>query len=111
MITTKQLKNLIVNLQKEDEFEKFIDEFYGKPEIIIGDFTLKHFKSEGGDGQGDTMEVLFKVIKNGEEDIFRVNGHYDSYNGTEFYDSVNSLYRVNPVQVMVTEYQAVKEED
>ena len=110
-MTTKEFKKLIVDVDKKEEFKSFIENYYENNEIVIGDFVLKHFNCEGGEGQGDTMKVLFKLIKDGNEDLFQVNGYYDSYNGTEFYNPLGSVFRIKPIQVMRTEYQAVKEED
>ena len=110
-MTTKELKNLILDSNKENEFEEFIKNFYeDNLELVIGDITLKHFESKGGEGQGDTMVVLFKSVKNGEEEIYQINANYNSEMGTDFYDIIGSFYKVKPIQVMRTEYQRVKEE-
>lgn len=59
---------------------------------------VKHF---GGEGKGEEYWVLFQV---GDE-LFKVDGHYDSWDGVDWDDA--KLYKVAPVEVTVIEYQKI----
>lgn len=60
-------------------------------------------KSVGGEGEGEKYWVLFQV---GEE-FFRIDGYFNSWDGTNWEGS--ELYKVAPVEVTVIEYQKVDE--
>lgn len=58
----------------------------------------------GGEDCGSTYWIVFKVVREGFEDTYiKFDGHYDSWNGTEWYSEFEI---VNPVKkiVEVTEW-------
>lgn len=60
--------------------------------------TVKFIDAGEGDYSADTL-LVFDV--NGQ--LFRVDGHYESWAGGEW--EANDLHEVEAVQVMVTDYQ------
>lgn len=57
----------------------------------------------GGEGQGDTW---WSVKYFPEHDVYiKVNGYYQSYNGTEFYNGWNSCSEVKPKEKVITVYE------
>ncbi len=57
----------------------------------------------GGEGQGDTWYSV-KYFK--DHDVYiRVNGWYQSYNGTEFYDGWDCCKEVKPISKTITVYE------
>lgn len=117
MATAEDIKQDIVDFLNEkhggkygvytlDEFTsafyQFVEDFgWGQAEIELASGTAKvvEFEDAGeGDYSADT-HLIFSV--NGQ--IFRVDGHYESWAGTEW--ESNDLYEATPVPVLVTEYQ------
>ena len=59
--------------------------------------------SYGGEGQGDTWYVVYHFPNH---DVYiRVDGYYQSYDGTEFYDGWGCCKEVKPVQKTITVYE------
>lgn len=83
-------------------FYQFVEDIgWRQAELELKSGTAKviEFIDAGeGDYSADTL-LIFEV--NGQ--IFRVNGHYESWAGNEW--EANDLYEVEPVQVLVTQYQ------
>lgn len=68
-------------------------------ELKSGTAKVVEFVDAGeGDYSADTL-LIFEV--NGQ--YFRVDGHYESWAGGEW--EANDLHEVEPVQVLVTQYQ------
>lgn len=58
---------------------------------------------EGGEGEGDYYHVVLKIERYGYDDTYiKYVGHYDSWNGTEWYDTFNV---VRPKEITVTVYE------
>lgn len=63
----------------------------------------KEVDSYGGVGQGETW---YSVKYFPQHDVYiKVNGFYQSYNGTEFYDGWGCCEIVKPVQKTITVYE------
>jgi hypothetical protein len=59
--------------------------------------------SYGGEGQGETW---YSIKYFPEHNIYiRVDGFYQSYNGTEFYDGWNCCSEVRPIEKTITVYE------
>lgn len=103
-MTAKELRKLITDSDKEAEFTQFIESYDEGVEFDLNGLKLKVLKNHRRD---EYMEVIFQV----GDDLFQVNGSYDSWEGTTFYSPVSSLYKVQSKQVVRTEYVAVKEDN
>lgn len=81
------------------DFHEEID--WRDTEIELPSGTVK--KVEGEDaGEGDYSADIYIVFSvNGQ--LFRVDGHYESWAGSEW--EANDMYECAPVQVLVTQYQ------
>lgn len=63
----------------------------------------KEVDQYGGEGQGDTW---YSVKYFSEHDVYiKVEGYYQSYNGTEFYDGWDCCSEVKPTQKIITVYE------
>lgn len=85
--------------------EELLEVTYGNtkygvfPKEVIS--LVDHF---GGEDCGSTYWTVYKVIREGFEDTYiRFNGHYDSWNGTEWYDEFDVVTPVKKI-VEVTEW-------
>lgn len=81
-----------------DEFLDAID--WRSAEITLPSGIVKQVEQKGGEGEGSEYWVVFSV--NGDT-LFRVEGYYSSWEGTNW-DSAE-LVEVVPVQVLVTQYK------
>lgn len=83
-------------------FYQFVEDIgWRRAELELKSGTAKvvEFINAGeGDYSADTL-LIFEV--NGQ--FFRVDGHYESWAGNEW--ESNDLHEVEPVQVLVTQYQ------
>jgi hypothetical protein len=116
MATVEEIKQEIVDyLNKEHTgygeftFDSFESSFYQfvedigwakkEPELKSGTVKIVKFIDAGeGDYSADTL-LVFSV----GEQLFRVDGHYESWAGGEW--EANAMFEAEPVQVMVTDYQ------
>jgi hypothetical protein len=99
-MNVQTLKTKIKEASLENEFRDFIEEHWEGSELKIGDLLLKIEVSER---ENENMVVIFKI----EDKYFRINGTYDSWDGTRFYDILNNFYEVKPVQKTITVFEAV----
>ena len=78
------------------------------PEVVPGiDGTIEGVMTEGGEGQGDQYVVVLKVVTvDGDDQFFRIDGYYSSYDGVDFSYS-SGLYEVAPKSKTITVYEAV----
>ena len=90
---------------KQEEYDKLPDEY----KIISKLWKEKHgliweeVDQYGGEGQGDTW---YSIKYFPEHDVYiRVNGWYQSYNGTEFYNGWECCEEVKPKQKTITVYE------
>lgn len=93
---------------REDHGPVFtIENFFREIEdILIGDVEFSYVSSEGGrEGEGDYMEVVFKA----NDKLFRVTGHYNSYDDNEWY--TEDIVEVRPKEVTVTVYEPVNSKE
>lgn len=117
MATTEEIKQEIVDyLNKAHDpkygtygiehfpsaFYQFVEDIgwrHAELELSSGTTKVIEFIDAGeGDYSADTR-LVFSV--NGQ--LFRVDGHYESWAGNEW--EANDMYECAPVQVLVTEYQ------
>lgn len=79
----------------------------GREEVIDGiDGTVHNVLTEGGEGQGDQYVVVIKVVPvDGEEQFFRINGYYSSYDGVNF--EFAELFEVAPREKTIITYEAI----
>ena len=69
--------------------------------IGIGEY--KQIEQYGGEGEGETWYVVYHFV---EHDVYiRVDGFYQSYNGTEFYDGWDCCREVRPKEKTITVYE------
>jgi hypothetical protein len=73
---------------------------FNKRDFYIDKTLITHVESEGGEGQGDYMHVVFQI----GEQFFLVPGDYSSYDEDEWH--IDDVYEVVPVEVSRTEYHA-----
>lgn len=68
--------------------------------------TVHVVENFGGEGQGDSMYLVFRIHRLTEDEewlrYFRLDGYYSSYGGSDW---DGDLYEVSPVQRMVTFYE------
>lgn len=80
------------DLDKDDPvvYQSFIEDYGDSPVVInhSGDrYDLIGVEEIGGEGQGDTLQVIFRVEKNGKPfGHYIVTGSWISYHGSEFYN-------------------------
>ena len=83
-------------------FYQFVEDIgWRQAELELASGTAKviEFLDAGeGDYSADTR-LIFSV----NDQIFRVDGHYESWAGNEW--EANDMYEATPVQVLVVEYQ------
>lgn len=105
--TAQQLSEIIDSVYdvEDDEFED--ETGYENPwdaihdeTVTIQGVTFEHVESFGGEGDGDTAWVVFKV----GDQYFQKDGYYASYDGF-YWDG--DLYQVESYQKVVTAWRAV----
>ena len=100
-----------------DEIKALLRPFKSEFESLI--------QGEGGDGNFNDTGLTIEYVKSFREDatyshifhisegegalrLFRVDGSYDSWSGTEFYDGLlDPFYEVKAVKVVKTEYHSI----
>ena len=60
-------------------------------------------KSWGGEGEGESIGYVVSYDVDGEKIYLKVEGFYDSWNGTDWNEDMNKL--VSPVERVVTFYE------
>lgn len=111
MATAKQIENEIKAFTKQEYFEdawpNFLDEldaWNSEPSsLALPSGQAKFFKRYGGEGKGEEYWVIFSV----EDELFKVDGYYSSWDGSSWDEA--EIYKVEPVEVTIIEYQKVKE--
>lgn len=92
--------------EKAEHLDSAIDEFTDsldrKTGIPLPSGPAKLLEQHGGEDEGSDYWVVFSV----NDDIFKVEGYYSSWEGVNW-DSVK-LIEVEPVQVLVTKYKKKK---
>jgi hypothetical protein len=118
MATVEEIKQDIVDWYnaeygdrygKDDSFPSVFYEFLDavghsgkKPVFPSGPVRVVELQDAGeGDYSADT-HFVFSV----GEQLFRIDGHYESWAGGEW--EAEQMYEAEPVQVMVTQYQRKK---
>lgn len=82
--------------------ESYDDIKYGSEGEIPGLGYVKLVDEYGGEGQGDEYWVVFSVSDGGVTRLFRMDGYYASYYGSEF---DGDLKEVQARQKTVTVYE------
>ncbi len=84
-----------------------LESFNYKPEKMTPQgINLELVTSYGGEGEGDLIGYVLKVTEGSESVHVRVEGSYDSYNGSEW--EYANVHLVEPRQVEVTQYFPIK---
>lgn len=87
--------------EKIKEVDQFAHEDYNNEELGLGE--IEEIAQQGGEGEGD---VWYSVKYFKDHNIYiRVDGYYQSYNGTEFYDGWNCCSQVTPQERTVVFYE------
>ena len=94
--TAQQVQDAIGELPDFDYYE--LEEEPGCE--IPGFGTTEHVESFGGEGMGDSRWIVFKL----GEQLFRVSGYYDSWNGTEWDGGIEE---VEAFEIKKTEYRKI----
>ena len=64
---------------------------------------VKRVAQYGGEGKGEDWWVIYHFI---DHNVYiKVNGYYQSYNGTEFYDGWDCCSEVKPIQKTITVFE------
>jgi hypothetical protein len=83
-----------------DEFQSFIED-YSKGSIqTFGGIDVKIVDSFRCDAE---YSVIFEIFNR----LFKVDGTYDSWSGTSWYDCAGNFYEVEEKKVVVTRYLPV----
>lgn len=112
MATIDQVRQEILDLYNGERTARFVTEQFSRAwkdfydtiswrsaEIILPSGTAKIVEEFGGEGEGERRWVVFSV----NDSLFRVEGSYTSWDGTDW--SYSDLEEVEAVQVTVTEYR------
>jgi hypothetical protein len=94
----------------DEEYDKIRDIYFNTPSPYkykrekwlesLGLGKIEEVDQYGGEGQGDTWYSVKYFV---DHDVYiKTNGHYSSYNGTEFYDGYGE--EVKPVEKTIIEY-------
>jgi len=85
-----------------------IDDFaYGdfdSEELGLGE--IKEVDQYGGEGQGDEWYVVYLFVDHNIH--LKVEGYYQSYNGTEFYEGWDDCFEVTPQEKTITVFEKLK---
>lgn len=79
-----------------DDFEYRLDS--GIRAINLDSGVARQVEQKGGEGEGEEYYLIFSV----EDQFFKVEGYYTSWNGANW-DSAE-VEEVEPVEVLVTQY-------
>jgi len=102
----KKTYNEILEILKSkiEDVSNFAYEDYDSEELELGE--IKEIHQHGGEGEGDYWESV-KYFK--DHDIYiKVEGFYQSYNGTEFYGNWKCASQVIPKEKIITVYDKVQ---
>lgn len=81
-----------------DSFTDSIDT-YGAGDVVLPSGQVEQVAQHGGEGEGDEYWVVFSV----GDQLFRVEGYYSSWNGTDW-ENVE-VEEVEAYEVSVTQYK------
>ena len=103
----KLMENFLNNVIEEVGSEDYYD--LKALEYEIEEHNGVKFKvvtSHGGEGQGDSCGFILKVTEGEQSALVRIEGYYNSYDGSNYEDATVEI--VEPRQVEVTQYFKVK---
>jgi hypothetical protein len=69
---------------------------------------LKFIVQEGGEGEGDSYFYVFSIGEDDDEQLFRVDGYYASWDGVTYDDYSDTLTEVEAVIVPTVQYKRKK---
>lgn len=100
MYTAQQVANAIETDWEDDEAEFYycVEGEAKLPSLGVTAHGVDHY---GGEGQGDSLWVVFRV----GDQLFRKSGYYNSWDGGYF---DGDLEEVEPYEVTVTRYRPKK---
>ncbi len=100
-MTAQEIKAV---LEEKLTIEDFAFEDFDWEELGLGE--IKEVEQRGGEGQGDEWYIVYYFP---DHDIYlKVDGYYQSYNGTEFYDGWDDCYEVKPQEKTITVFEKLK---
>lgn len=106
----------IVDEQQKDQKYKysldeneFVDNFQYYENKQIGDLTFTCVNQEGGEDQGSYYHIILQVTNSsGDSLLMKIEGHYSSYDATEFYNQLERFKIVEEYERIVKDYREVK---
>ena len=112
----KYLEDKIKVITREEAIELFKNEFnvglddYNSYDLQYSSYESENFEcqreidGEGGEGQGDSIWTVSRILdkKTGEVFFIRFDGHYESWNGSDW--SNNDWTIVKPQEVKVIQW-------
>ena len=110
----KYLEDKIKEITKNEAVELFKTEFdvdldsYNSYDLQYRSYESENFEcqrevaGEGGEGEGDSIWTVSRVLdkKTGEVFFIRFDGHYESWNGSDFSNNDWSIVRPQEVKVI-----------
>ncbi len=88
----------------DDEYEEMLEFSYYSATLSLNGWFLEHVYREGGrEGDGAEYWIVFSASKENEKTkYFRVDGWYQSYDGSEL--DWNDMYEAMPVEKTYIDY-------
>lgn len=86
----------------ETYLKSIMDGDLSEPPYKIDGVDLETVKEWGGEGKGDSIGYILKVTEGEQSVHVRVEGRYNSYNGSDFSYAYVAL--VEPKEVTVVQY-------
>lgn len=91
------LKDIAVFMHNHDNYYE---------DLKLDGFKVKIEEEVGGEGQGEHTHIVFKISDKENSMFVKLNGYYDSYEGTEW--DYNSLSEVISYEKTVRDWKKVK---
>lgn len=70
-------------------------------------FTIEQVDKYGGEDQGSDYWFVVSITDGTDTQYFKYSGHYNSWEGTEWYDFDDFLKEVKPEEKTITVYEAI----
>lgn len=74
--------------------------------LSLESLTLKFVHQEGGEGEGSTYFYVFSTGEDEDEQLWRVDGYYASWDGVTYDDYGDIIKEVKAVVVPTVQYHA-----
>jgi hypothetical protein len=109
-ISASELQNALVRDFTDDEESLYPPYWFWNelsdcdPVELEGIGRVESILTEGGEGQGEKLYMILRLTTpEGDEQFFRADGYYSSYDGRDWDGA--ELYAVRPVQKTITVYE------